>query len=195
MTLPAATLAIAFFAIACTGSTPRIPAERSPIGLAVRDSVGGWCAEFDTDSGTVPADGTPASLVFVGDTTWLSARVRIRGRRTRDCTTAFPQPRWSSYAAFDLELADAKSRQDSLPYLALIVGGDTRWLRGSSGNVYGDIDGDRVAEEIRRCAAGEGEHFTVWSTARKGTPVLRWHEYFDWGAIVDPTCRPGEDGR
>jgi hypothetical protein len=26
-------------------------------------------------------------------------------------------------------------------------------------------------------------------------PVRRWHEYYDWGGLTDPTCQPGEDGQ
>jgi hypothetical protein len=188
-------VSVPLLAGACNGGVERGPVARPPIGLAVRDSAGAWCAEFPTGSAPSPTEGSAASLVFVGDTTWVSSSVRIRGRRASDCPTAFPQPRWSSYAAYDVDLADAKSRQDSLPYLALIIGGDTHWVRGSNGTVHGDIDGDRVAEEIRRCAADGGEHFTVWSTPRSGPPVRHAHEYFDWGALVDPTCKPGEDGR
>jgi hypothetical protein len=194
MIRPVAALIVVAFATACGGSQHGT-ATRSPIGLAVRDSVGGWCAEFSNDSQPMPAERDAATLVFAGDTSHISARVRIRARRTADCMTAFPQPRWISYAAYDVDLVDAGSPQDSLPYLALIIGRDTRWTRVARGILRGDIDGDGTVEEVRRCAADEGEHFTVWGLPRNGAPVRRRHEYFDWGAIVDPTCQPGEDGR
>jgi hypothetical protein len=57
-----------------------------------------------------------------------------------------------------------------------------------------DLDGDGILEEVRRCTADEGEHFTVWSARSEGGRVRRWHEYYDWGGLADPTCRPGEDG-
>jgi hypothetical protein len=169
--------------------------SRQSIGLAVSETVGSWCAEFAADSGVLPAEGAIASLVFAGDTSFTSAIVRIRARRISDCPTAFPQPRWTSYSAFDVELADTETRRDSLPYLALIVTGNTRWSRGDRGVIRGDIDRDGTPEEIRRCAADEGSHFTVWSIPGNGTPIRRWHEYFDWGVLVEPTCKPGDAGR
>jgi hypothetical protein len=75
--------------------------------------------------------------------------------------------------------------------VGVVVTGDVPISR-EHGAVRGDIDGDGIIEEFRRCAADEGEHVTVWS----GTPpTRRWHDYFDWGVIVDPTCLAGEDGR
>jgi hypothetical protein len=194
MFLRAATLFVLFAAIGCTRTSGSTSGVLPPMGLAVQDSVGGWCAEFAADSITPPQPGATASLVFVGDTTWLSTAVRIRARRTTDCPTAFGQPRWSAYAAYDVELTDPKSRLDSLPYLAMVIVGDTRWIRGDRGVVRGDLDGDGTPEELRRCAADEGEHFTLWSISRSGTRIRRWHEYFEWGVIVDPTCKPGENG-
>jgi hypothetical protein len=47
---------------------------------------------------------------------------------------------------------------------------------------------------VRRCAADEGEHFTVWTVRSADKRERIWHEYYDWGAIVDRTCRAGEDG-
>jgi hypothetical protein len=195
MTRRFAALSGVAFSLACTSSPQRGAAERPPIGIGVRDSVGAWCAEFTNDSMPMPMEGASATLVFVGDSSNLTALVRIRARRTSDCSTAFAQPRWTSYTAFDVELAEPGSDRDSLPHLALIVGGSTRLARGDRGIVRGDIDGDGTPEEITRCAADEGEHFTVWSVPRSGPRIRRWHEYFDWGAIVDPTCKPGEDGR
>ena len=59
-----------------------------------------------------------------------------------------------------------------------------------------DLDGDGAAEELRRCAAGEGEHFTLWRRDRRTGERRRVaHEYFDWGVLVEPSCAAGEDGR
>ena len=184
---------LVLFAVACAENRTVAAVARPAVGLAVQDTVGGWCAEFPADSATIPAEGASATLVFVDDSTRVSARVRVRARRSSDCTTAFPQPRWTSYAAYELELVE---KRESLPYLALIVTGDLQLTRVDRSMVRGDIDGDGAADDIRRCAADEGEHFTVWSIPRSGgAPLRRWHEYFDWGAIVDRSCAPGDDGR
>jgi hypothetical protein len=79
--------------------------------------------------------------------------------------------------------------------VALAVSGDARWDALDNGVVQADLDGDGILEHARRCAADEGEHFTIWSVRPQGPSERRAHEYFDWGANVDPTCRPGEDGR
>jgi hypothetical protein len=71
----------------------------------------------------------------------------------------------------------------------LIVASDAGWSRGGNGLPRADLDRDGAVEEVRRCTADEGEHFTVWSGSTR-----RWHEYYDWGGFTDPTCRPGENG-
>lgn len=80
-----------------------------------------------------------------------------------------------------------------MPMIALAVASAVRWERDQAGVVHADLDNDGAREEARRCLKGEGEHLTIWSPGPGGARVRRWHEYFDWGAFVDPTCQPGED--
>jgi hypothetical protein len=74
------------------------------------------------------------------------------------------------------------------------VARDATWTPAADGRLRADLDADGVPEEAHRCAADEGEHFTVWSVHPDGRRERRWHEYFDWGAFTDPTCAPGDDG-
>lgn len=123
-------------------------------------------------------------------------RVRV-GQPYRDqCPAAFPQLRWAGYVAYHLEQTDSVAADaGGVPTVGLVVVSETPWVRGSDGVLRSDVDGDGKLEEVRRCAAGEGEHFTLWTVEPEGGRVRRWHEYYDWGGMTDPTCGPGEDGR
>ena len=165
-------------------------------GIAVADSALAWCAEFVRDS-TVRAlkSGQPVTVVFAGRAGVPALRARVRGPRSAECPSAFPQPRWADYQAYDLELDTLPTAAVDTPPIALVVASDLPWVRGPDGIVRADLDGDGLPEEARRCAADEGEHLTLWSARAGGGWVRRWHEYFDWGGPTDATCRPGEDGR
>lgn len=172
---------------------PEAKATQSPlprIGLAVSDSVRAWCAEFIKDS-TAPRlePGQRVTIVFAGPASIASLPARLGEPRQGECPAAFPQPRWIDYVAHRVELLHAAAR-DGDPIVAMIVAHDASWARGADGVPRADLDGDGTVEEMRRCTADEGEHFTVWSG-----PVRRWHEYYDWGGFTDPTCRAGEDGQ
>jgi hypothetical protein len=162
------------------------------IGLAVTDTLGTWCAEFVIDS-TVPslAAGLPVTLVFPGEGHLPSLRGHLNSRKEGECASAFPQPRWVDYEAFWVTL-DSFPPTTAIPGVGLIVTGHQTWARGKDDALRGDLDGDGRPEEARRCTADEGEHFTLWSLRPDGTPVRRWHEYYDWGGFTDPTCRPEE---
>jgi len=172
-----------------SGSLPRI-------GLAVSDSARQWCAEFVADS-TAPAlePGQRATIVFAGPGPVTALAVRVGTRREGECPAAFPQPRWIDYVAYRVALLDSVLPATDLPPVALIVAGDAVWARGADGVARADLDGDGEPEAVRRCTADEGEHLTLWSMGRDGVWIRRWHEYYDWGGLTDPTCRPGEDGR
>jgi hypothetical protein len=45
------------------------------------------------------------------------------------------------------------------------------------------------ASEPKASQDANKEHFSIWSRDSTGTRRRRAHEYFDWGVIVDPTCR------
>lgn len=170
---------------ACTRS--ETPVTRPVVGIAIVDTAGTWCAEFPAGAASQIREGTNATIIFAGDSGTVSRPVRIGTARSAQCAAAFPQPRWDSYSAFDLVPLDSVVSSS----IGLILSRELNVTR-TGGATDADIDGDGVPETIRRCAADEGEHFTVWS----GNPPRRlWHEYFDWGAIVDPTCRAGENGR
>ena len=163
-----------------------------PTGLAVSDSVGAWCAEFVADS-TEPAvkPGRYVTIVFAGTAAVPSGGARVGALHPGECPAAFPQPRWIEYVAYRLELIDSLP-PNGLPSVALVVASEAPWTRGADGVVRADVDGDGQPEEVRRCTADEGEHFTVWSFPPGGGRVRRWHEYYDWGGLTDPTCQPGE---
>ena len=178
--------------------TATLPAGTLPlIGLAVSDSAGGWCAEFASTAAADSAQsGRVAKIVFGKPDAVVSLTARVGSRREGECGAAFPQPRWADYVAYDVALIDSfPPGATERPIVALIVLGSTAWSRNAGGNAHADIDRDGSAEELRRCTADEGEHFTVWSTDSTGTRVRRWHEYYDWGGLTDPTCGPGENGR
>ena len=192
------TLLILIVAAACrpradasaTGSLPRI-------GIAVSDSALRWCAELAADSAAPPiAAGDPVTIVFGSEAAVPAVRAVVRGARAAECSTAFPQPRWADYTAYDLEVRDsASSLANRLPTVALLIMNDAPWTRDGSGQSRADLDADGQPEEVRRCTADEGEHLSLWSRLPDGGFVRRWHEYFDWGGFTDPTCKPGEDGR
>jgi hypothetical protein len=172
----------------------------------VVDEAGAWCAAFPRDSAGDPAStpdgriatGTPVTIVLAGATEPWALGATVRTRRRASCPAAFPQPRWDAYAAYDVALVDTLRPQEAdVPTVALVVAGDRlRVTRGPQGWMRLDVDGDGVSEELRRCAADEGEHFTLWSRDSASAPWRRQaHEYFDWGVLVERRCRAGEDGR
>jgi hypothetical protein len=180
------------------------PVAFPAVGLAVRDSADAWCAAFPSDAsqhaqttGRALAVGEPVTLVFAGAAAVPSLRATISARRSEPCPAAFPQPRWDTYTAYDIVL-DGSLRYVAAdaPVVALAVASDKAWVRDPDGYVRADLDGDGVPEEARQCAADEGQHFTVWSRAAPyGEWQRRAHEYYDWGVLVEPTCRLGDDGR
>ena len=191
---------------ACTQtSTPRekpartqstaVPQELPQIGLAVLEESARWCAEFVSDSTHPDLEaGRRVTIVFAGQTPVTTRIARVVGLQEEQCLAEFAQPRWIDYQAYRLELVDSESGAATTSPVALVVASEAPWQSGSDGVVRADLDGDGTPEEARRCAADEGEHFTIWSVTPATTPTRRWHEYYDWGALVDPTCKSGEDG-
>lgn len=172
-----------------TGALPRI-------GIAVADTGAAWCGAVLDDAASPALDlDAEVMIVFAGPATVPARAGRVVRRRSKPCPTAFSQPRWSDYSAYDVELTDALPPGGAeMPTVALLVASATPWTRGADGVVRADLDGDDRPEEARRCTAGEGEHLTIWGQTADGPTIRRWHEYFDWGAFTEPTCRPGEDG-
>lgn len=167
-----------------------------PIGIAVADTGRAWCAALGTAAAT-PAlkRGRAVMIVFAGPATVPARAARVRGKRAAECPSAFAQPRWTDYVSYDLEITDSlPSGGAEMPIVALFVASVKPWVRGADGVVRTDLDGDGQPEEARRCTAGEGEHLTLWTVPAGGVLVRRWHEYFDWGALTEPTCQRGEDG-
>jgi hypothetical protein len=165
------------------------------VGIAVRDTTLTWCAEFPRDSTAAAlVAGQRVAIVFAAPTGPAALSARIVAARSAQCHSEFAQPRWFDYTAYDLALNDSLPRGIDVSDVALAVASAARWSRGPDGRPNADLDGDGTPEEARRCAADEGEHFTIWSIARDGAPRRRAHEYYDWGALTDPTCKPGENG-
>lgn len=182
------------------GCQPRARAETAErwlprIGLAVSDSMRAWCAEFVSDSTARLEPGDRATIVFAGAAPIAAVAARIGPARARECPAAFPQPRWIDYVAYDIALTEPLPPGMETPPVALIVAGTAAWTRGADGVPRADLDGDGRLEEVRRCTADEGEHFTLWSRQADGRAIRRWHEYYDWGGFTDPTCRAGENGQ
>lgn len=176
-----------------------VPRSFPAVGLAVMDSARAWCAAFPRDSAAPPvAAGQQVTIVFPGAGEAPALRAAVGASRSAPCPAAFPQPRWTDYAAYDLTMVDSlRSGAGAASGVALAVASAARWVRDADGTVRADLDGDGAPEEARRCAADEGEHFTLWSREPRsgGGWRRRAHEYYDWGAMVEPTCRAGEDGR
>ena len=171
-----------------------VPGPFPEVGVAV-DSAGSWCAEFPGGGAHAAfAPGQPVAIVFAGRAAAAARQSRVSRRRATACQTAFAQPRWEGYVAYDLEPAGTMdAAATGAPVVTLAVASDATWTRGPDHVVRSDLDRDGVVEEARACTADEGEHFTVWSV---DGPLRRRraHEYFDWGAMTEPTCRAGESG-
>jgi hypothetical protein len=203
------------FTLACGESEPRPPRAKSaasapspavpvapglradslteqpfpPLGLALADSLGNWCAAFEVDS-LVP--GTQVTLIFMDPESDINASAQVVRHRDEPCSAAVPQFSLEQLAAYDLDLGQGTFAGDRRPAVLLAVAAAATWRRGSDGIMRADLNGDGSAEEARMCRADEGQHFTVWSS-EGGAKRLRWHGYFDWGALVDETCQPGEE--
>lgn len=148
-----------------------------------------WCAAF-ADS---LRPGDQVTIVLVEKAQIPAWRARVVVRRTHPCETAFGQPALSELMAYDLSIVDSlRPDGESTPMATLAVAGTAAWHRGGDGIVRADLDGDARPEEAHVCRAGEGEHFTLWSTDADRGRRRVWHGYFDWGAFVDANCRPDE---
>jgi hypothetical protein len=181
--------------IGCGSQTGGVRQSLPRVGMAVADTLRAWCAEFRADSAASPLEpGQGVTIVFPGDAPIASLPARLGAPRPGECWAAFPQPRWIDYTAYHVDLLDSTPAGAQLPIVALIVTSAQSWQRDSAGAVA-DLDGDGSPEQVRRCTADEGEHFTLWSREADGRWTRRWHEYYDWGGFTDPTCRLGEDGR
>ena len=174
---------------------PALPdtSERSAdvhVGIAVQDTTGSWCGMFPPDSAGSLTVGRAVAIVFA-DSAGSVLSARLAARRREPCHAEVAQSRWYDYVAHDLE-----SRPDSAdtPIVGLAVVSPAAWVRGTDGVMRADVFGDGVPDDVRRCRADEGHHFTLWDVRRDGTRARGGHEYFDWGALVDPTCKAGEDG-
>lgn len=167
---------------------PAAGAAMPAVGVAVSDEAGAWCAAFPTDA---LAPGDTVTLV-AGPPDAPAVTGVVVERRTAPCPTAFPQARWDAYATYDLR-AQATATD---AFVVLAVAGGASWSRDAAGRLAVDLDGDGAPEELRRCAAGEGEHFTLWRRdPHTGERRRVAHEYFDWGVLVERSCAAGEDGR
>lgn len=173
-------------------ATVRTPDGWPLVGLAIADSGTRWCATLPTDS---LEPGTVVSIVFPDSASPVARYgARVVGRRSAPCETAFPQPEVDGHTAFDLEAAVPGDRAaEDVALVAIAVTGDTEWRRGPDGVVRADLNGDGSMEDARICAAGEGQHLTIWRPLPTvGGRERWWHGYFDWGALVEETCSPAE---
>ena len=177
-------------------STPPAPAAGAPralppVGIAVLDTAGRWCAAFPSAAAEL-GPGARVTIVFAGDAEMPAWRAAVERLRDAQCPAAFAQSRWTDYRAYDLALLDSPQPAAApVPLATLAVAGEASWVRGADGRVRADLDGDGSMEEARVCRADEGHHFTIWSDSG-GSRRRRAHEYYDWGAFVDPTC-PAEE--
>lgn len=168
-----------------TTTAGRIP----PMGIAIPDSLDRWCAALDADS---LAGGTQVTLVFPDSASAvLSRRARILTRRATACDTAFPQFGVAEDATYELRVGDTTGLGAAWS-VAMVAVSEVPWTRAADGVARADLDGDGTPEEARKCRAGEGEHFTLWSRSAGAAPRRVWQRYFDWGAFVDANCAPGE---
>ncbi|HEY0995330.1 MAG TPA: DUF922 domain-containing protein [Gemmatimonadaceae bacterium] len=168
-----------------------------PMGVAVLDTAGRWCAEFP-ERRAVP-ERAVLTIVLLRPADTVAVRALAVRRRASACATAFAQPRWASYVAYDLALLD--SARTPATMATLVFAGRYTWTRGADGVPRALLDRDTIPEEVRSCLGGEGEHFTVWSVGPAGERRIRGHEYFDHGGLVDANCsedemreRPGFNG-
>lgn len=162
------------------------------VGVAVRDTTGGWCAMFPVDFTREPRSGEALAVVFAseGAIAWYG---RIVGKANVQCHTEVAQPRWADYRAYHVSITDS-STTATTSGVGLAVVSPALWSRSVDGRTIADLDGDGRSEDLRRCTADEGEHFTIWSTSDEGGRLRRAHEYFDWGVNTEPRCTPAEAG-
>jgi hypothetical protein len=200
-------------AIACTAGCSQPPRDTSadttgasaavssqalpPMGLAVMTDAG-WCAEFPGESApssTATAAGLQSlTLLLLDGKDGATRPARLGELRQAPCPTAFPQPRWEGYSAYRVESPSPAVTDARTSTLAIVIANQIAWSTETDGRLRADLDGDGLLEEAHRCAADEGEHFSVWTVRADGSRERRWHEYVDWGAFTDPTCTPGDDG-
>lgn len=167
-----------------------------PVGLAVPDSGRAWCATFEyamLAHGSLAA-GEHVTLVFPEPgVDSASYDARVRRERSAPCSTSFGAfGLGDSSRAYELE---AVGSEPPAPYggltSALVVASDARWTRAADGTERADLDGDGLPEEARACLVDEGRYYTIRSASAPGAKP-RWTAYFDLGALVDPTCAPGD---
>lgn len=162
------------------------------VGVAVMDTAGRWCAMFP---GSVPLmrPRDPVTIVFAEPGPAAAWHAEAERLRDAECPAAFAQSRWMDYRAYDLKLVDSLTSGVDVPLATLAVASVAHWIRGTDGRVRADLDADGVPEEANVCRAHEGHHFTLWSDSGSKRR-RRAHEYYDLGALVDPTCTAGESG-
>ena len=179
----------------CTRAGDGAPRSFPAVGVAVMDSAMTWCAVFPAGARALGV-GQRVTIVLAAPAEAPAWGARVTQRRAAPCHTEFAQPGWADYVAYDLAPIDsARPAAEGMPLAALAVASDAVWRREPDGRVRADLDGDGVPEEARVCQEDEGQHFTIWSVAPASEPTRRRrraHEYFDWGALVDPTCAPDE---
>lgn len=158
-------------------------------GVAIHDAGNRWCVALAADS-VAPRE--TVTIVFPDSTSSLLSVATRAVRRATPCATAFPQLQLAEEAIYDLTIIDTTSTRDAAA-VALAVVSSARWTRGPDGIARADLDGDGIPEEARVCRADEGEYFTLWRRSAPDSTVRSvWGRYFDWGALVDADCAPGE---
>jgi hypothetical protein len=162
--------------VACARDAPR------PLGVAVANDTGGWCAMFPPTMAGDMRPGRAVALAFPQQQGRQAVKALLASAQPGQCPAPFAQSRWDGYSAFHLELPGGAVMEVPWPAVAVVIDGSA-----SSGG------GDSA--KLRACLADEGMHFTLWRDGVDGTPERVWHEYYDLGAFVDQTCGPGEDGR
>lgn len=128
--------------------------------------------------------GRRVALAFPQEPGRQAMAAQLASAQPGPCPTPFAQSRWEGYSAFRVELTDRSTAEVPWPAVAVVL--DDAASPG---------DGGVGSATLRACLADEGMHFTLWRDSAGAGPERVWHEYYDLGAIVDPTCGPGENGR
>lgn len=175
---------------------PSVSPDRfPPVGIAVMTGEDRederWCMALPDTAAARVAAGDSITIVFPGDPDTPARAGILSARRAAHCHTEFPQPRWESYVSWDVSVLRPASSPASGPMVGLAIASPARWSWSDDGRLLADLDGDGVREEARRCLEGEGEHLTLWAGLEPARIRIA-HEYFDWGAFVEPSCGPAE---
>jgi hypothetical protein len=166
------------------------------LGVAVLEGPRNWCVAFAPNTNATPVStGQRVMVVFPMPAPVAALDGKIGAERRAACATTVPQPSWSGYAFYGIELIDSMpTALDRVPKEAVVAVSDARWRRGGDDIVRASLDAAGALEELRTCVGDGARLFTLWSPGQNGARVRRWQATFAFGTTAESTCGPGDTG-